>query len=111
MGSICQICNSTFKYKKGLNEHVWLIHEAFEGSSTSKTYECDQCSTSFTMLKNLRAHKKLKHSGSCDEFQCKSCDSKFKQKKNLTRHEKMHKNDWQWKDLIVNVFDTIWCYK
>ena len=50
-------------------------------------------------------------SGSCDEFQCKSCDSKFKQKKNLTRHEKMHKNDWQWKDLIVNVFDIIWCYK
>ena len=88
----CSLCSSTFKYKKGLNEHIKLVHERRRnGPSSSKTFKCDECDSAFTMDKNLQAHKKVQHSTSPKEFKCTNCGRVFNKKSNLTRHEIIHK--------------------
>ena len=84
----CDMCDATFKYKKGLNAHVRLKHENTSGKPSS--YTCDICPSVFKELKTLTSHKKLKHSESQEDFPCQICGKTFNQKKNLKRHEKTH---------------------
>ena len=84
----CDICDKTYKYKKGLNAHMRMEHEGTSG--IIKTFKCDLCTSVFKEHKNLNAHKRLKHSDLATEFPCTTCGKKFNQKKNLKRHEYTH---------------------
>ena len=81
----CDICDNTFKYKKGLNAHMRMVHEGTSG--IQKSFKCDLCISVYRELKNLNAHKRLKHSDSAIEFPCTTCGKTFSQKKNLKRYE------------------------
>ena len=62
-------------------------------SGSTNSYKCDLCPLVYKELKNLNAHKRLKHSESAEDFPCATCGKIFNQKKNLKRHEKIHQTD------------------
>ena len=84
------MCNASFKYKKGLNEHIRLKHE---GTSGAQTFKCDVCSLTYNQAKNLKAHKNLKHSSKPAEFACQVCGKIFNQKNNKKKPEKTHNKE------------------
>ena len=51
------------KWKK--NAHILSMHE---GTSGTQSFQCDECSLSYTEAKNLKAHKKLEHSSNAITF-------------------------------------------
>ena len=84
----CDLCKSTFRYKKNLNAHVRLKHKG--SNREASTIECNICGVSFTEEKNLRAHVKLKHTQEKKLFHCSVCGKQFDQKWNMKRHEETH---------------------
>ena len=81
---LCDICESSFKYKKNLNHHVRFKHEG--SSDATGRIQCDICSLSFTETKSMHAHKKLKHSLDNETYPCLVCGKIFNQEKNMKRH-------------------------
>ena len=77
---ICEICESPFQSKQGLEYHLAKSHSA----SISQEI-CDICEKVFTSNVSLTNHMKYVHSDN-RKFSCKDCDAKFKQKKSLKSH-------------------------
>ena len=85
---LCDICESSFKYKKNLNHHIRSKHETT--SNDARKVQCDICSLSFTEEKCLHAHKKLKHTLNIETFPCSVCGKTFNQEWNMKRHLRIH---------------------
>ena len=82
----CDMCDSSYRYKKGLNEHKQLKHE----QANDEHFQCNECSSRFQQKKSLDEHKRLKHSENKLQFPCPDCGKVFNQKNNMKRHQKIH---------------------
>ena len=50
----CEVCDASFKYRKGLNAHIRSKHGP--NNVPKKTSDCDECPSKFKEKKNLNAH-------------------------------------------------------
>ena len=82
----CDMCDSSYRYKKGLNEHKRLKH----AQTNDQHFQCNECSSRFQQKKSLAEHKKLKHSENKLQFPCPDCGKVFNQENNMKRHKKIH---------------------
>ena len=84
----CDMCDSSYRYKKDLNLHKRKKHE--ETVAAENNFPCDECSSIFKAKKTLNTHRNLKHSNSISEFPCPTCGKVYNQKNNMKRHSKTH---------------------
>ena len=49
----CEECNTSFAYKKSLNDHINRKH-----AGSSQEFKCEKCETSFNQKKKLNRHMK-----------------------------------------------------
>ena len=87
----CSLCDSSYRYKKGLSAHMRLKHEQSTGND--ETFKCNECASRYQQKKSLDEHKRLKHSDTKLEFPCPECGKVFNQKNNMNRHQKIHHKD------------------
>ena len=73
----CNQCSYIAKRRKDLKYHISAVHE-----DTQKRFKCDDCGV---FVKNLRAHKKLKHERI--KYPCSRCPFQASSKNYLKRHE------------------------
>ena len=76
----CDVCDSFFKTKKNLKEHISPVHEG------KKPFKCEICETCFTEKRTLKNHIASVH-GEKRPFHCNICDAVFTEKK---KHECTH---------------------
>ena len=81
----CKECNSTFKTKQTLRQHMVYKH-------SGKIWKCDICKKTFNQSGTLATHKLL-HTGFT--IQCDVCDSKFRNTYDL----KVHKSRYHYGNL------------
>jgi len=88
----CEICNKTFKKRKGYREHK-KIHDG-----TQPVYPCTKsgCEKIFSKKSNLTVHLRASHDG-VRSFACtvEGCTKDFKHKYQLDKHTKSHESDEQ----------------
>nr|CAD7425084.1 unnamed protein product [Timema monikensis] len=79
----CDVCNTLFKSKPILKNHMALHNEARESK-----YVCEICGKKFFKPYSLKVHIQVHY----DErpFKCTCCDMAFKWKKNLDNHKRTH---------------------
>nr|CAI5843058.1 unnamed protein product [Callosobruchus analis] len=89
--STCTQCNTPFKSKQALGEHIIKNHPNFVGSISCKVFECIYCVYKTTISCKFSYHK-LEHTGKI--FRCRYCDALFKSKHYLNDHViKRHSNN------------------
>ena len=79
----CDICNQTFRYKKGLISHLSAQHNQGE-----RKFECDVCGDKFIFPYRLKRHM-LRHLRSRQldlPFKCDKCDKSFSEQRYLDNH-------------------------
>ncbi|CAH2000776.1 unnamed protein product [Acanthoscelides obtectus] len=82
----CTHCNSTFKQKFNMDDHIIRKHPEFISSVSSKIHQCTHCSYKTTKKSNLTDHIET-HSETCASFStCTHCSAPFKTKKGLYHH-------------------------
>nr|CAI5823497.1 unnamed protein product [Callosobruchus analis] len=84
----CVHCNTTFKTKTLLDDHIVKIHPDYITSVTSKLHECSKCTYKTTIKKYYNKHI-LVHpeTASCyNVFRCSHCDVTFRRKESLDDH-------------------------
>ena len=99
----CNVCNSGFKYKTSLFEHINTVHEEnkpFKPTNNKeiiKEYSCNSkgCEKSFSKKTNLNRHIQTVHN-KIMQFSCPSCKTTFGAKQVMKRHllkcERKYKN-------------------
>lgn len=83
----CEYCNRSFDNKNDLKNHVRTSHE-----TELKTYECNQCSQTFT-LKSLFTSHLTKHKKHPESHLCAECGKVFETNTTLNTHLILHRND------------------
>jgi uncharacterized C2H2 Zn-finger protein len=73
----CSSCESTFKTKKSLQNHIDLAHL----SDDKKPFKCTKCSKSFA-----REYQLKKHISQHEKVSCPECDRKLANKECLKQH-------------------------
>ena len=63
-------------------------HERLQHTG-EKSFQCRHCKMKFTQSSNLKSHERTIHSGE-KPFECKNCKKKFANKHNLKIHERTH---------------------
>ena len=86
----CVECNSMFKTKQTLRQHMVYKH-------SGKIWKCDICNKTFNQSGTLATHKLL-HTGFT--IQCDVCDSKFRNTYDL----KVHKSRYHYGNLEKIMF-------
>nr|CAI5823103.1 unnamed protein product [Callosobruchus analis] len=84
----CTHCNTKFKTKTTLFNHIVQNHPSFASSVTSKVYECSKCSYKTTRRYLLDRHL-LNHADVTSKFQlskCERCNVTFKGKQLRDAH-------------------------
>nr|CAI5843057.1 unnamed protein product [Callosobruchus analis] len=84
----CPHCNTKFKTKTSLFNHIVQNHPSFASSVTSKVYECSKCSYKTTRRYLLDRHL-LNHADVTSKFQlskCERCNVTFKGKQLRDAH-------------------------
>ena len=66
----CNVCNSGFKHKTSLFEHINTVHEE------NKPFKCSVCGVGFAIEDTLKRHILVVHEGE-KTFKCRECDSTF----------------------------------
>ena len=61
----CNECNSIFKQKKNLQQHMKKQHGL-------KKYKCDYCNFRSENLSNVNRHEKTRHEN--EVFECEQCE-------------------------------------
>ena len=77
MSHKCSECNSAFREKKNLNQHLRKAHGILK-------YKCDHCNFRVNDQSNLRKHERAKHAGIV--FACHQCEYTTEDRSNLNRH-------------------------
>lgn len=85
-GSVCQICNKSFKKVVGLEDHMRFAHQR------AMKYPCKICGTVFAKQRKLIDHMKNHESSSEIPvlFRCTVCNKAFVEEKDVKEHEKIH---------------------
>ena len=73
----CSECDTFFKEKKNLNQHLKSRHGM-------KPFKCGDCKNSYTNKRHLNQHMQSKHSGV--SFKCKECDYTSDRMDSVKRH-------------------------
>ena len=104
----CEICNSCFSKKVGLEKHISSVHDGnkpfkcnlcqyatvHKGDLTrhvesvhegKKPYQCTICKKDFAGLRHMKEHVAVVHEGK-KPFQCETCNSCFSRKDKLRTH-------------------------
>ncbi|VEN41784.1 unnamed protein product, partial [Callosobruchus maculatus] len=84
----CLHCQTIFKSKTTLDDHVIKKHPEFIWQVTSKIHECTKCFYKTTFTHNLNRHMS-QHPEAASSFKlstCIHCDSTFKCKASLDKH-------------------------
>ena len=94
-------CNSDFrqhqrKYHGGAPDIIFgatgddfLLVDKHQASMFEYIVRCEYCDVSFATIRQLLAHKKLKHRGEA-VFQCVLCDKAYKSVESLRQHRSRH---------------------
>ena len=75
----CSECDSTFRWKKNLNQHLRKDHGILK-------YKCDYCNFTVNDQSNLRKHERAKHAGVL--FACDQCEYTTEDRSHLNRHKR-----------------------
>lgn len=82
---ICDICQTIFPDNMSLRKHLLSEH-----GITNKSFQCDECSSSYATSHALKDHKNLEHKGL--RHVCDECGQTFKRASNLKEHKNLHLN-------------------
>ncbi|XP_030755663.1 putative zinc finger protein 840 isoform X3 [Sitophilus oryzae] len=84
----CAHCHSTYRSKRGLEEHIYSNHIDSRANEVQKTvYTCSTCSYKTTSNYRLNKHKKTHLAPEERQFfACAHCPRKFKIKESLRKH-------------------------
>ncbi|XP_033231764.1 zinc finger protein 808-like [Belonocnema kinseyi] len=82
----CQLCYRRFKLKDYLNRHVKVVHCKTSSDTSDKKYNCNNCTRTYTSIRNLNRHKREKHAAVKPQFICDYCGHKTNQMSNLKTH-------------------------
>ncbi|CAH1980902.1 unnamed protein product [Acanthoscelides obtectus] len=83
----CMHCESTFKIKRELDDHIVRKHPEFMASVTRKIHQCPYCpyrTVKSTLDKHLMKHRD--DVSSTKLRTCRHCNKSFKQKESLDNH-------------------------
>ncbi|XP_067647577.1 zinc finger protein Xfin-like [Eurosta solidaginis] len=89
---VCRKCPQRFMWKENLKMHLRTMHpdsEDVQKIFSLSTYDCDECSRSFQMQKDLTRHQVI-HRTDTTVFPCLFCQRKFYRRSNLYLHIKRH---------------------
>ncbi|KAH1003733.1 hypothetical protein HUJ04_003603 [Dendroctonus ponderosae] len=78
----CQVCNKTFKHKRGLDYHEQTVH------GESENFPCDICGKIFGNRRNCVVHRN-RHSQAYT-LKCEECDKRFSRSCSLKKHMIVH---------------------
>nr|CAI5830838.1 unnamed protein product [Callosobruchus analis] len=84
----CNHCNSTFKSKPALNDHIINRHPDFMASISSKIHQCKYCTYKTTWKSHFARHM-LAHPETADSrklSKCIRCNTEYKHKIGLDEH-------------------------
>nr|CAI5821525.1 unnamed protein product [Callosobruchus analis] len=84
----CNHCNSTFKSKPALNDHIINRHPDFMASISSKIHQCKYCTYKTTWKSHFARHM-LAHPETADSRKlnkCIRCNTEYKHKIGLDEH-------------------------
>nr|CAI5852380.1 unnamed protein product [Callosobruchus analis] len=84
----CERCNTRFKSKRSLDDHILRLHRHFSATVSQKFYECSYCDYKTLKKCNIDEHN-LKHpeTGSTHKsFSCEHCKVIYKRKLSLDNH-------------------------
>ena len=73
----CPECQTSFRHKKNLNQHLKSAHG-------HKPFQCTECKNAYTNQSDLSRHVKTKHVNIT--YNCKECDFTSSRKDKLNRH-------------------------
>ncbi|XP_033231848.1 zinc finger protein 208-like [Belonocnema kinseyi] len=82
----CKLCDKRFKRKFHMNAHVNRVHHNTNSNKSELRHECNMCSRSYTLLRNLNRHKYVEHSEVKTRFICDYCGYKANWKSHLSTH-------------------------
>ncbi|VEN56149.1 unnamed protein product [Callosobruchus maculatus] len=87
--SICNRCNTKYRSKQLLDEHIIRKHPDSIASVSSKIHECTRCTYQTAFKAQIAKHMAFKHSETVDNYNykmCVHCDAKFKSNFALANH-------------------------
>lgn len=107
---ICTLCSKWFQNMSELHKHLTLFHldprynECLDAGNPLKQkhigfdplsiqthpfkrFKCDLCPVKFTTKKNLREHKRAKHSNTTDRYRC-VCGLTFRWRSTFANHKR-----------------------
>ena len=79
----CDVCHKTFARKKGLYEHIRIIHEKIT------VFQCKYCNKSYPRKNSLTNHIADVHEQS-GNFACLACERRFFRQQDFEIHERRH---------------------
>ncbi|XP_033209851.1 zinc finger protein 676-like isoform X1 [Belonocnema kinseyi] len=87
----CNFCGYETNQEENLSKHISLHHVGRRNQETNlqpsrTSYNCDECSRSYTWLSGLCRHKRLEHSSFKPQFTCDICGYKSNRKATLKKH-------------------------
>ena len=84
----CKECECTFKSRKKLIDHSWLVHEV-KLRTVYDSFSCEICEMKFDVKSIYEVHR-LSHNDKARCHVCSICFATFKSTGNLTRHKATH---------------------
>lgn len=92
----CTYCDSKFKWRQLLNDHVSSIH------IKERPHVCEICNKTFATKRNLRMHKYIHDVA---KLKCRYCEAVFKLRPSRWRHEMVfHRKVVMVGDKFMNVY-------
>ncbi|CAH1981778.1 unnamed protein product [Acanthoscelides obtectus] len=81
---ICKHCNTSFKKRQSLFDHILKKHPDFSETVSSKIYECTHCAFKTTVGSHLTRH--IATHTTQKPFECMNCNASYKNKLCLDHH-------------------------
>jgi hypothetical protein len=85
----CEHCNSVFKTKSALNNHVNKAKYCLViQKKNNEEFQCSLCKKNLSTKQNLEVHKEKCEGKKEDSFKCEHCDKIISSKQNLEIHKR-----------------------